>query len=225
MNLRSCIARYALNTLAALSLLLCVASVGLWVRSYWRADGISFHSFRTADGRADKRTLLAISASAHFIISTDTRQMIVVDFVHHPGGFLDRSPQGWRFFVHPASSPSQASPAGFHVLGLLVAHIGGNGIYTSDGKVQMNWSITSVAIPHWMVVLISAALPMWWWLMRRRRLLRVHRLNHGLCVGCGYDLRATPDRCPECGMEVGKETAWGSREAAGRPVQCVANQK
>jgi hypothetical protein len=54
----------------------------------------------------------------------------------------------------------------------------------------------SLLIPFWSLCLILAWLPTRW--TYRRRLRR--RLALGSCPSCGYDLRATPDRCPECGV-------------------------
>ncbi|HEY7088746.1 MAG TPA: hypothetical protein VH518_11695 [Tepidisphaeraceae bacterium] len=52
---------------------------------------------------------------------------------------------------------------------------------------------------YWPIAVATALLPALWipGLMRRLRASRRRRL--GCCAHCGYDLRATPDRCPECG--------------------------
>jgi hypothetical protein len=44
------------------------------------------------------------------------------------------------------------------------------------------------------------------WVGLRRSAWKEYRITavNGLCPSCGYDLRATPDRCPECGLVLSK---------------------
>jgi hypothetical protein len=60
--------------------------------------------------------------------------------------------------------------------------------------------------PDWAVVLLLVIAPCVAGAKARRR-WRAHRLEMGLCTTCGYDLRATPDRCPECGTVASAKTS------------------
>jgi predicted amidophosphoribosyltransferase len=50
-------------------------------------------------------------------------------------------------------------------------------------------------VPHWLAVAVMSVLPVLAIGARRRR------RDPSICATCGYDLRATPQRCPECGRE------------------------
>jgi hypothetical protein len=54
-----------------------------------------------------------------------------------------------------------------------------------------------LVVSMWVPTLAFAIPPLW--LIRRGRAKR----GKGLCEACGYDLRATPERCPECGLLTG----------------------
>jgi hypothetical protein len=113
-------------------------------------------------------------ASAHLAVGPD-RFGLGFYWISPP---RDRGPSGFKSF------------AGFHVQ-WFQATIG-------SGPAFMRILI----VPSWFAIPLLAALPAAWLIRSRRARRRAYRQEHGLCCGCGYDLRATPDRCPECGRSV-----------------------
>ena len=55
---------------------------------------------------------------------------------------------------------------------------------------------SALTVPYWSLVIVLGFLPL---LMFRGSWLRWRRKRRGLCLTCGYDVRESADRCPECG--------------------------
>ncbi|MDB5289968.1 MAG: hypothetical protein JWL69_1209 [Phycisphaerales bacterium] len=84
------------------------------------------------------------------------------------------------------------------------------GPYEITGDEKTIWRV-----PLWPFILATGTLPVTWLAPIARATARVvlarvsnsmRRRQPGRCVTCGYDLRATPERCPECGTVVVKKT-------------------
>jgi hypothetical protein len=100
---------------------------------------------------------------------------------------------GWRYasWVHAPdwSAWSRQGPRWWDRLGF-GHYVGGN---QSGGRVDL------YIFPYYAAAAASAMLP---GLLLIRFLRTRRRFAKGLCPVCGYDLRATPQRCPECGTIV-----------------------
>jgi hypothetical protein len=99
---------------------------------------------------------------------------------------------GWR---HEASSPAKMAETEDLIFDGMPERWRLLGVRVGRGQVFRH-NCLLVIVPVWMPTTLFAIVPVLWILRRRRDRMR---LRAGLCPSCGYDLRATPDRCPECG--------------------------
>ncbi len=179
------------NLFAAISLLLAVATLVQWCRSLSGTDFARWHHY-TAYPDCDvihQWTLMSADGGlslTHFVDRYQTG--MGATYRGSMRRFIDPNPE-YPFFGSGRSVSRQQAGL-LHRAGFQVGS-------------EMIWGAGSMTrgmvMPHWFAAILFLFLPAVW--------LRCHlhyrrRVSQGLCLICGYDLRATPDRCPECGTVI-----------------------
>jgi len=187
--------RHLFTLCSALSLLLFVAASARWVRSYWLSDTIVW---RHADGVRSGQT---------------ARGSVAVELFSFAGDRQTKPGDGSRIQYQrtEASAPVNSlldldAEQGDSVVDW---HWHGVDWYEIQNALRGH-RYAQFVVPFWCIVAATGLLPLAWTKGRLRSRLRARRERRfGLCPSCGYDIRATPHRCPECGVSLGATSAAG----------------
>lgn len=177
---------------AVLSLFLCAATVAVWVRSFRIVDEVDTRDVNLSLGNGNAaldwekfrwRGRVRVSHySANYQEAMNglaPSPLFTIVYARSPGfhGFYADTYVAPIFGLSAVFGPSTGSDD----FGTVVAH--------------------RMVFPQWFVALLFAILPAVWMAMRVLSACRGPR--DGVCASCGYDLRASKDRCPECGSVIG----------------------
>ena len=188
--------RHPFTILSALSLLLLVAVLVLWARSLNRLDSLRIHrgfvgmTFFSLQGRVGVELWDYRASGVAFGFS----DALLVRHRSMPAAHA-RTSDWWSV----VEVPSQRF--GF--------------VYRRDEGQQTPATVTGMAAPIWAVFLLMGLIP-----ARNLGMLIAYRrrARAGACCSCGYDLRATPERCPECGADACHlPMAWEEGRIRGTP--------
>ncbi len=189
--------------LSIISLLLCVVTCVLWVRSYHVAERLAYaHAKNDAFPFELDEALVVLDSGgvmihhSHWVVTERSAAEDIEWFrgwVGNNGAQTEGYAEGWVLSAQgPSGYPHTSSAPNFTWAGVEYC---GPHMYTTSGAPYFG---VHVAIPLWLLALLLAAAPVTSAVRWRRARANTRR---GLCPACGYDLRASPERCPECGAE------------------------
>ncbi len=178
--------RILLNSATALCVILGLATLVLWQRSYSHTDSV---------WRSNGRWYWAVQTVRGGIVGTLSPH----DIQGLPSGWTVFSIPcvDWNNVWHPRYLRTWYNQLGFYVdRGTFSTYVHGNGITVQGWRQRYEF-------PMWFVGCLMALLPM----LRLFRMQRHRQAQKGKCRACGYDMPATVDRCPECGTTTGTVAA------------------
>jgi len=190
--------RWLFNITAVLSLLLMLATVGLWVRSYWVSDywGITTRSLYSNDNteiESETGLLHLYSLWNHWNFANN--EMEHSDFIYDPISVYDLTART-RVWFDPIPQSQIVLPQTMAVFWEWTETTDKSGTWY-ERKVELY-------IRHWFLTLIFATLPALWLFKWNKR----RKLGPNACPACGYDLTGNESGvCPECGRSTGTEAA------------------
>ena len=158
------------KTLTILSLIGLLLSVALWGTSYWKCPRFDGRSFYWSS-----------CAGAFHLMWGESAEMISDDSGYHLDDF--EYSEFWP--------PGLGSRIGYYIPDLERAY---NPDVAEESSIGLLANYSYLVVPYWLTIASCAVILGLSW-----RPLRRKRKKLGLCVKCGYDLRGSKERCPECG--------------------------
>jgi hypothetical protein len=177
--------RYISNGLAVLSLILFVVTVAVWVRSYFANDWIGRVHYAPGIENEDHHLWLISNCG---ILELSGGGDPIQNFSH----------VRWErrhFLIDKRPLYGMDGPSYLREIGISWQNP------TTQITGEISWTVN---VRLGLLALVTAIATVFFFIPWQR--VFTHP-KAGMCFHCGYDLRATPDRCPECGQVPNKAKA------------------